>query len=95
MAAPPAPGAEQEFTVRVPSRDEAKKFHIMKFNKSLNVDFSKWQQARMVRENNQKIVNSTQPVNDDAVSVFGKDMKEARRQKLGIIRKITQRPSHG
>merc|ERR1712096_313326 len=46
----------------------------------------------MVRENNQKIVNSTQPVDDDpkfgAGSVFGKDMKEeARRQKLGIIRK--------
>jgi len=87
-----APGAEQEFTVRVPSREENKKYHVMKFNASLNVDFSKWTQARMVRENNQKIVNSTQPVDDDpkfgAGSVFGKDMKEeARRQKLGIIRK--------
>ena len=87
-----APGAEQEFSVRVPSREETKKFHVMKFNASLNVDFSKWTQARMVRENNQKIVNSTQPVDDDpkfgAGSVFGKDMKEeARRQKLGIIRK--------
>merc|ERR1719228_3254642 len=71
---------------------ENKKYHVMKFNASLNVDFSKWTQARMVRENNQKIVNSTQPVDDDpkfgAGSVFGKDMKEeARRQKLGITRK--------
>ena len=87
-----APGAEQEFTVRVPSREENKKFHVMKFNASLNVDFSKWTQARMVRENNQKIMNSNQPADDDpkfgAGSVFGKDMKEeARRQKLGIIRK--------
>ena len=87
-----APGSEQEFTVRVPNREENKKFHVMKFNASLNVDFSKWTQARMVRENNQKIMNSNQPVDDDpkfgAGSTFGKDMKEeARRQKLGIIRK--------
>jgi len=87
-----APAAEQEFVVRVPNREENKKYHVMKFNASLNVDFSKWTQVRMVRENNQKIVNSNQPVDDDpkfgAGSVFGKDMKEeARRQKLGFSRK--------
>jgi len=88
MAAP----QEQEFTVRVPPRDERKKYHVMKFNASLNIDFSKWTQARMVRENNQKILNQ-QPQDDDpkfgAGSVFGKDVKEeARRKKLGITRKV-------
>jgi len=87
-----APETEQEFSVRVPNREENKKYHVMKFNASLNVDFSQWTQARMVRENNQKIVNSTQPVDDDpkfgAGSVFGKDMKEeARLKKLGINRR--------
>jgi len=88
MAAP----QEQEFTVRVPPRDERKKYHVMKFNASLNIDFSKWTQARMVRENNQKILN-LQPQDDDpkfgAGSVFGKDVKEeARRKKLGITRRV-------
>jgi len=88
MAAP----QEQEFTVRVPPRDDKKKFHVMKFNASLNIDFSKWTQARMVRENNQKILNQ-QPQDDDpkfgAGSVFGKDVKEeARRKKLGITRRV-------
>lgn len=88
MAAP----QEQEFTVRVPPRNERKKYHVMKFNASLNIDFSKWTQARMVRENNQKILNQ-QPQDDDpkfgAGSVFGKDVKEeARRKKLGITRKV-------
>jgi len=87
-----AAGQEQEFTVRVPPRDERKKYHVMKFNASLNIDFSKWTQARMVRENNQKILNQ-QPQDDDpkfgAGSVFGKDVKEeARRKKLGITRKV-------
>ena len=45
-----------------------------------------------VRENNQKIQNSNIPVDDDpkfgAGSTFGKDVKEeAKRNKLGIIRK--------
>jgi len=87
-----AASQEQEFTVRVPPRDERKKYHVMKFNASLNIDFSKWTQARMVRENNQKILNQ-QPQDDDpkfgAGSVFGKDVKEeARRKKLGITRKV-------
>jgi len=87
-----AAAQEQEFTVRVPPRDERKKYHVMKFNASLNIDFSKWTQARMVRENNQKILNQ-QPQDDDpkfgAGSVFGKDVKEeARRKKLGITRKV-------
>jgi len=84
---------EQEFTVRVPPRDERRKYHVMKFNASLNIDFGKWSQARMVRENNQKILNQANFGDDDpkfgAGSVFGKDVKEeARRKKLGISRKV-------
>ena len=83
---------EQEFVVRVPARDETRKYHVMKFRNSLNQDFSKWSACKMVRENNQKIVQANVVENDDpkfgAGSVFGKDMKEeARLKKLGIIRK--------
>ena len=88
MAAP----TEQEFVVRVPPRDDSKKFHVMKFNASYNQEISKWTNARMVRENNQKIVQSNIPADDDpkfgAGSVFGKDVKEELRlKKLGINRK--------
>ena len=84
---------EQVLSVRIPARDESKKYNIMKFNGSPNIDFSKWDQARMVRENNQKIVNSTRPQDDEpkfgAGSVFGKAAKEeARLKKLGINRKV-------
>jgi len=90
MAAP-----EQEFVVRVPNREENKKFHVMKFNTSdkasVNVDFSKWSQARMVRENNEKIFKPMKETDEPkfgAGSAFGKDAKEeARMKKLGIIRK--------
>jgi len=93
MAAAPQSVTEQVVSVRVPPRDENKKYHIMKFNASLNVDFAKWGQARMVRQDNKKIVNSTRPQDDDpkfgAGSVFGKDAKEeARLKKLGINRKV-------
>jgi len=88
MAAP----VEQEFVVRVPPREDSKKFHVMKFNASYNQEISKWTNARMVRENNQKIVQSNIPADDDpkfgAGSVFGKDVKEELRlKKLGINRK--------
>lgn len=84
--------SEQEFVVRVPQRDETKKYHVMKFRSTLNQDFSKWSACKMVRENNQKIVQASIPQDDDpkfgAGSVFGKEMKEeARLKKLGIIRK--------
>ena len=49
---------EQEFVVRVPQREENKKYHVMKFRASLNQDYSMWTGSRMVRENNQKIVKS-------------------------------------
>ena len=36
---------EQEFTVRIPPRNEKKNYHIMKFNASMNVDVGKWSQV--------------------------------------------------
>jgi len=36
------------------SRNSKKKFHMMRFNSTLNVDFTKWSQVKMERENNQK-----------------------------------------
>ena len=92
---------EQEFVVRVPQREENRKYHGMKFRASLNQDFSKWTGSRMVRENSQKIVQSNVPQDDDpkfgAGSVFGKDMKEeSRLKKLGSVRKkYDPTPSRG
>ena len=37
--------SEQEFTVRIPPRNEKKNYHIMKFNASMNVDVGKWTQV--------------------------------------------------
>ena len=37
--------SEQEFTVRIPPRNEKKNYHIMKFNANLNVDVGKWSQV--------------------------------------------------
>jgi len=88
-AGQPSQNSVQEYTVRIPNHDDDKTFHVMKFNNSQNIDFTQWNQVRMVRENNQKVFNTSQP--DDqpkfgAGSAFGKDAKEeARRKKLGII----------
>lgn len=82
---------ETEFTVRVPNNADDKTFHVMKFNASYNIDFSAWQQVRMVRENNQKNFATQVTVEEPkfgAGSAFGKDQKEeARRKKLGIVSK--------
>ena len=37
--------SEQEFTVRIPPRNEKKNYHIMKFNANLKVDVGKWNQV--------------------------------------------------
>ena len=34
------------FAKKIFIRDERKKYHVMKFNASLNIDFSKWTQVR-------------------------------------------------
>ena len=38
---------DQEFTVRIPPRNEKKNYHIMKFNANLKVDAGKWTQVRV------------------------------------------------
>ncbi|XP_022192513.2 general transcription factor IIF subunit 1 isoform X2 [Nilaparvata lugens] len=79
----------QEFSIRVP-KNGRKKHHMMRFNSVLNVDFSKWAQVKMERENNMKEFKG--PDDDQpkfgAGSEFGRDAKEeARRKKYGIITK--------
>jgi transcription initiation factor TFIIF subunit alpha len=80
---------EQVMTVRVPNPTDDKSFHIMKYNASIKMDLSSWSQVRMVRENNQKYINTHQTEETPkfgAGSAFGKDAKEeARRKKLGIV----------
>ena len=41
--------SDQEFIVRIPARIERKKYHIMKFNASMNVDVGKWNQVNIKR----------------------------------------------
>ena len=43
----------QEFSIRVPKQVQ-KRYHVMRFNATLDVDFSKWTQVKMERENNMK-----------------------------------------
>lgn len=43
----------QEYSIRVP-KNVQKKYHVMRFNSTLKVDFSKWTQVKMERENNMK-----------------------------------------
>ena len=40
--------SEQEFTVRIPARNEKKNYHIMKFNANLKVDVGKWSQVQFM-----------------------------------------------
>ncbi|CAH0559085.1 unnamed protein product [Brassicogethes aeneus] len=77
----------QEFTIRVP-KNGSKRYHVMRFNGTLDVEFSKWTQVKMERENNMKEFkgfDEDQP-KFGAGSEFGREAKEeARRKKLGII----------
>ena len=41
--------SEQEFTVRIPPRNEKKNYHIMKFNANLKVDVGKWNQVSITK----------------------------------------------
>ncbi|XP_040575631.1 general transcription factor IIF subunit 1 [Lepeophtheirus salmonis] len=81
-----------EFIVRVPPRNSRKSHHVMKFNASLNIDFTKWAQGtvRMVRENNQKASKAAEAEMPKygAGSEFGREQKEeARRKKYGYNKK--------
>ncbi|KAF0307526.1 General transcription factor IIF subunit 1 [Amphibalanus amphitrite] len=60
----------------------------MQFNSSLLVDFTKWNQVKMVREVPVKAEAGPEDPKFGAGSEFGKDMREeARRKKLGIVAK--------
>ncbi|XP_048005263.1 general transcription factor IIF subunit 1 isoform X2 [Leguminivora glycinivorella] len=79
--------AVQEFKIRVP-KNVKKKHHVMRFNATLNVDFAKWTQVKMERENN---IKEFKGLDEDmpkfgAGSEYGRDIREeARRKKFGII----------
>ncbi|KAI4486396.1 hypothetical protein M0802_012287 [Mischocyttarus mexicanus] len=76
----------QEFSIRVPKNNK-KKHNVMRFNATLNVDFSKWKQVKMERENNMKEYKGVEEEMPKygAGSEFGRDAREeARRKKFGI-----------
>lgn len=79
----------QEFSIRVPKNGQ-RKYHVMRFNGTLGVDFGKWTHVKMERENNMKEfkgIEEEQP-KFGAGSEFGREAKEeARRKKLGIVAK--------
>lgn len=83
------PASVQEFTIRVPKHLK-KKYHVMRFNATLNVDFTQWRTVKMERENNLKEFKG---IDEDmpkfgAGSEFNRDLREeARRKRYGIIAK--------
>ena len=82
-------GPDQEFVVRIPTRNARKTHHVMKFNGSLKIDLTQWSQGsvRMVRENNQKNkqIEEEEAPKFGAGSEFGREQREeARRKKFGI-----------
>ncbi|XP_026764642.1 general transcription factor IIF subunit 1 [Galleria mellonella] len=79
--------AVQEFKIRVP-KNVKKKYHVMRFNATLNVDFAKWTHVKMERENNIKEFKGLEEEMPKfgAGSEYGRDVREeARRKKFGII----------
>ncbi|XP_017772911.1 PREDICTED: general transcription factor IIF subunit 1 isoform X2 [Nicrophorus vespilloides] len=77
----------KEYTIKVPKHVQ-KRHHVMRFNATLDVDFEKWKQVKMERENNMKEFKGTEEDQPKfgAGSEFGREAKEeARRKKLGII----------
>uniref|UniRef100_A0A182N7B4 Transcription initiation factor IIF subunit alpha n=1 Tax=Anopheles dirus TaxID=7168 RepID=A0A182N7B4_9DIPT len=84
-----APVSVQEFVIRVP-KNLKKKYHVMRFNATLNVDFTQWRTVKMERENNQKEFKGIEEVMPKfgAGSEFNRDLREeARRKRFGIISK--------
>ena len=75
--------------MRIPQRNNRKKYYVMKFNSCLGVDVSKWNQVRMVRENNKKEKAQDEEMPKfGAGSEFGREQKEeARRKKYGFVSK--------
>ena len=48
----------QEFTVKIPERNDNKDYYVMKFNSSLGVDVAKWSQVGLVAFCHQKITHT-------------------------------------
>lgn len=81
-----APVHVQEFTVRIP-KNLKKMHHVMRFNATLKVDFAKWKNVKMERENNMR---EARPMEEEmpkfgAGSEYNRDLKEElRRKKFGF-----------
>ena len=89
-AASPSAAKEQEFRVRIPTRNARKSFHIMKFNASMKMDPAKWTSVRMVREKGEGGKGGKMAAQDEenpkfgAGSEFGREQREeARRRRFG------------
>ncbi|KAK6059359.1 SCO1/SenC, partial [Cooperia oncophora] len=79
---------KSEFVVRVPKRNENKRYSVLKFNGMDRVDTSKWtidSMVHMEREDNKNVTLSTQTVQEYGEgSEYGKAAREeARRKKYG------------
>ncbi|KAF5301162.1 hypothetical protein FQA39_LY10840 [Lamprigera yunnana] len=89
FAGPSSQPTAQEYNIRVP-KSLPKRYHVMRFNATLDVDISKWTQVKMERENNMKEfrgIDEEQP-KFGAGSEFGREAREeARRKKLGIMQR--------
>ena len=71
-------------------RNQSKKYSVMRFNGSINVDFAKWGAVKMERENNQVHFKSwaEEMPKFGAGSEYGREQREeARRKKFGITSK--------
>ncbi|XP_023012958.1 transcription factor IIFalpha [Leptinotarsa decemlineata] len=81
------PISVQEYSIRVPKHIQ-KRYHVMRFNGTLDIDFSKWTKVSMERENNMREFKGAEEEQPKfgAGSEFGREAKEeARRKKLGIV----------
>ncbi|CAB3369528.1 Hypothetical predicted protein [Cloeon dipterum] len=79
-----------EYVIRCP-KNTSKKFQVMRFASERDLDFKKWSNVKMERENNLRefkgVADEEQP-KFGAGSEFGRDQREeARRKKLGIVSK--------
>ncbi|GBM64198.1 General transcription factor IIF subunit 1 [Araneus ventricosus] len=83
-----SPQVVQEYIVKMP-KNKSKCFNVMRFSHSLNVDVTKWTQAKMERENNLKEFKADEDLPKyGAGSEFGREQREeARRKKYGIVSK--------
>lgn len=60
----------QEYSIRVP-KNVQKKYHVMRFNANLKVDFAKWTQVKMERENNLKEYKGMEEDQPKYFALFG------------------------